>query len=226
MLQSEFKSFVGGAEIPLRHGLTICELARLFVSEMQINVDLHCISMTGWRRSMGWQETCLRWIWPSPNMPTATTAWLYPGQVLLEGTNLSEGRGTTRPFEVVGAPFLDPDAWLAELSHFEHPGLRLRATRFVPVFDKWQGASCGGIDLIVEQPEMVRSVATTVAIMLTAKQLAPTEFAWLDPPYEYEYRQLPINILFGDDILANFAAKLSPAKSIELSRLGRDVGLG
>ncbi len=197
VLASNLKSFVGGHEIPLRHALTIGELAQLLVAECQLDVELVVVPMLGWERQMQFPETGLRWQWPSPNMPAVTTALVYPGQVLLEGTNLSEGRGTTRPFEVVGAPFLDPWQWMPELERFPLPGLKLRPIRFVPTFDKWMGESCGGIDLQIIEPSDVRSVGTTLALLATAAKLAPDQFRWLPPPYEYEMVKPPIDILFG-----------------------------
>jgi uncharacterized protein YbbC (DUF1343 family) len=197
VLNASFRSFVGNAAIPLRHGLTLGELARLFNAEERINADLHVVPMEGWRRSMLWPDTGRTWVWPSPNMQRFETAVVYPGQVLLEGTNISEGRGTTLPFEVAGAPYLNPHEFVRELERFEHPGLRLRPLRFLPTFDKWLGKSCGGVALQVVDPPSVRSVATTVALIAAARSLAPKIYRWLPPPYEYEYVKPPIDILFG-----------------------------
>lgn len=221
MLDPSLLSFVGGAEIPLRHGLTMAELARLFVAELDIDVDLHWVPMQGWQRKMFFGDSGRNWVWPSPNMPTQTTTYLYPGQVLLEGSNLSEGRGTTRPFEVVGAPFLDPHQWLRELSGLQLPGVCLRPTRFVPTFDKWAGESCGGIDIQVIDASAVRSVALTAALIATAKRLAASQFQWLDPPYEYEYERPPIDILFGNSRLREFVDQpgLPTITSIALTEL-------
>lgn len=205
ILLPEYRSFVGLAEIPLRHGLTICELAQLFVQELNLDLELHCVPMTGWRRCYYFDDLNRNWIWPSPNMQTPTTSYVYPGQVLLEGTNLSEGRGTTRPFEVVGAPYLDPDQWCQELSRYEFPGLVLRPCRFQPTFDKWAGQSCGGIDIQVRDVTQVRSVELTVAIIVSAARLAGEQFAWLPPPYEYEFEKQPIDILFGNPRLRQVA---------------------
>lgn len=199
-LEIEFASFVGGASIPLRHGLTIAELASLFRQEFEINVELHWVAMEGWDRGSMFQETERSWLWPSPNMPTLATAIVYPGQVLLEGVNLSEGRGTTRPFEVVGAPFVDASHWLELLDGFPIEGARFLATRFQPTFDKWAGKSCQGIDIQVMDPRRFRSVTMTVALIATAAKLFP-EFEWLSPPYEYEYVKPPIDILYGSDRL-------------------------
>ncbi|MEZ6133711.1 MAG: DUF1343 domain-containing protein [Pirellulaceae bacterium] len=208
VLQPDFISFVGNACIPLRHGLTIAELAQFFTDTFAIAVDLHIVKMQGWHRGM-WFEECQRpWIWPSPNMPTLVTTVVYPGQVLLEGTQVSEGRGTTRPFEVVGAPYLDPRSLCAELRHISQPGLALLPLHFSPTFDKWAGHSCGGINLIVEAPSQVRSVRTTIAIMAAIARLAPDHFQWLPPPYEYEYNKLPIDILYGSPALRNYVEQV------------------
>lgn len=208
MLMPGYESFVGEHSIPLRHGLTMGELAKLLVAELHLDVELTVIPMLGWRSGMCFAETHRPWIWPSPNMPSLNTCWVYPGQVLLEGVNLSEGRGTTRPFELMGAPFLEPQRWLAELGCMEHPGLRLRPLRFRPTFDKFKGMSCGGVELQVLDPSAVRSVRTTVAAIATAALLAPEQFAWLDPPYEYEFEKPPIDILFGSPALRAYLERV------------------
>lgn len=197
LLQADFQSFVGGATIPLRHGLTLAELAVLLNAEQQIGAELHVVSMEGWRREMLFCDTGLPWVPPSPNMPRLETALVYPGQVLLEGTNLSEGRGTTVPFEVMGAPFIDPHVLARELASREHPGLRVRPLRFVPKYDKWQATSCGGIALHIVEPTKVQPVRFVIDLLATVFRLYPSEVAWLQPPYEYEYKKLPIEILYG-----------------------------
>ena len=159
------------------------------------------------------------WVWPSPNMPRLETALVYPGQVLLEGTNVSEGRGTTLPFEVCGAPFVDPHALLHELVQFDHPGLTLRPIRFVPTFDKWRGQSCGGVALHIVDPSAVRSVATTIALLACVRKLYPRDFAWLPPPYEYESVKPPIDILFGSPRLRQRLDQPSQLTSDEIRAL-------
>lgn len=201
VLAREYRSFVGGAEIPLRHGLTLGELARLLNDEQRIGARLEVVPMDGWRRDMLFSETGLAWVLPSPNMPRPETTLLYAGQVLLEGTNLSEGRGTTLPFEVVGAPYIDGKALAQELERFEHPGVALRPIRFVPTFDKWRGESCGGIAVHIANARLVRSVPLTVSILAAVKRLWPGQFEWLPPPYEYEREKMPIDILFGSSRL-------------------------
>jgi len=197
LLERGFESFVGGASIPLRHGLTLGELARLLNEEQKIGARLEIVPMAGWRREMLFEQTGRSWVMPSPNMPRTTTALLYPGGVLLEGTNLSEGRGTTTPFEVVGAPFIEPNRLLAVLATVRLPGLAPRPIRFVPTFDKWRGQSCSGTALHVVDASAVRSVAAMLHILAAVRRLWPRDFAWLPPPYEYENTKMPIDILFG-----------------------------
>ncbi len=201
MLQAGLESFVGNSLIPLRHGLTMGELSRLFQKRHAPDVELEVVPMHGWRREMLFSATGLPWVWPSPNMQRFETAVVYPGQVLLEGTNLSEGRGTTLPFEISGAPYIDPNRWCQALERFSFPGVVLRPLRFRPVWDKWAGESCGGVQIHVVGAEQVRSVALTVALLHTARALAPESLEWLPPPYEYEFEKLPIDILLGSQAL-------------------------
>src|SRR5262245_22456362 len=219
LLEAEYRSFVGGATIPLRHGLTLGELARLVNAEQHIGATLEVVQMSGWRRDMHFGETGRAWLSPSPNMPRVTSALLYPGQVLLEGTNLSEGRGTTLPFEVVGATFIDPAALARELSARELPGLAIRPIRFVPTFDKWRGQRCGGLTFHIVDPAAVRSVTATLQILATVRKLYSTEFAWLPPPYEYEREKLPIDILFGSSRLRETLLSESAASDATIKEL-------
>ena len=223
MLEKDFRSFVGGSEVPLRHGLTIGELARLLNSEERIDAELTVVPMGGWDRTMLFPDTGLPWVPPSPNMPRWQTALLYPGQVLLEGTSLSEGRGTTTPFEVIGAPALDPDQLLAAVRRDEHPGIALQAIRFQPTFDKWRRQICGGLAIHVLDAAAVRSVGLTITLIDVARQLAPDNFTWLQPPYEYEYKKPPIDILFGNDQLRN---RLNSDDSIDRDELTHLLSYG
>ena len=194
-----FASFVGLYPLPARHGLTIGELARRFVLEEGIRCDLTVARMRGWRRAMLWEDTGLPWVPPSPNMPTPDTARVYPGGCLIEGTNLSEGRGTTRPFEWVGAPYLDGHRYAEALDAMSLPGVRFRPARFVPTFHKWAGEVCGGVQIHVTDRRRFRPFRTGVAAITVARRLAPAEFRWKEPPYEFEHQRLPIDILFGTD---------------------------
>jgi uncharacterized protein YbbC (DUF1343 family) len=194
-----FASFVGLLPLAVRHGLTIGELARYAGSEHGIDCDLTVVPMQGWRRAMSWEDTGLPWVPPSPNMPTPDTARVYPGGCLIEGTNLSEGRGTTRPFEWIGAPYLDAHRYAAGLEDLELPGVRFRPARFVPTFHKWAGETCEGVQIHVTDRERFKPFLTSLAMIATARHAAPRAFAWKRPPYEFEHRRLPIDILCGTD---------------------------
>jgi uncharacterized protein YbbC (DUF1343 family) len=214
VLDPAFASFVGRAPLPMRHGLTIGELALYFNDAMGIGADLTVVRLTGWRRDMLWPETGPPWVAPSPNLPTFASALVYPGQVLLEGTNLSEGRGTTTPFEIVGAPFIDEFRLADALSSRLQAAacatqaeactpteVIFRPIRFRPTFDKWAGESCGGVMLHVTDPRVFRPYRTTLLLLAAIKRLWPQEFAWRPPPYEYETKKLPIDILSGSSRL-------------------------
>jgi uncharacterized protein YbbC (DUF1343 family) len=219
LLEPGYESFVGGATIPLRHGLTLGELSRLLNDEQRIGAELEVVPLLGWCRDMHFGDTGRAWVAPSPNMPRVTTATLYPGQVLLEGTNLSEGRGTTLPFELVGAPFIDPHELVRELAACDLPGLGVRPIRFVPTFDKWRGQRCGGVALHIVEPAAVRSVETTLQILAAIRRLYPSDFAWLPPPYEYEREKMPIDILFGSSRLREARMSELAASDATIKRL-------
>lgn len=195
-LPEDHFSFVGLASVPMRHGLTLAELARWMNRE--VGADLHVVPMGGWLRDQGFARTDLRWVPPSPNLPRLEGVLVYPGQVLLEGTNLSEGRGTTTPFEVCGAPFVDPFALRDALGEQRLPGVFFRPIRFEPTFHKWSGRSCGGLFLHVTDPVAFRPYLTTAVLLATIQGLWPGRLQWRPPPYEYEYRRLPIDVLSGD----------------------------
>lgn len=199
VLQEGFESFVGLHPVPLRHGLTCGELARWLNDERGIGCALDVVACDGWRRAMQWEDTGLPWVLPSPNLPTPDSCRAYPGMVLLEGTNLSEGRGTTRPFELFGAPFVDPEALAARLEGELDPGVRLRPCHFEPTFQKHAGRICGGAQLHVLDVGRFRPVRTAVAILAAVRALAGDELRWREPPYEYETEKPPIDILWGHD---------------------------
>lgn len=219
LLVEGFQSFVGGATIPMRHALTLGELALLLNSEQSLGCDLTVVPLEGWRREMLFADTGLPWVAPSPNMPRRETTLVYPGQVLLEGTTLSEGRGTTQPFEVAGAPGLDPFLLCSELERREHPGLEMRPIWFRPTFDKHAGESCGGVALQVAEPRAVRSFRWTLGLFDAVRRVAPEALAWLPPPYEYERTRPPIDILFGSDLLRIRFADPTPLTPAELHAL-------
>lgn len=194
----EFLSFVGLWPLDIRHARTIGELALQFRREIGLDVDLYVLPMNGWVREMWWDDTGLPWIPPSPNMPTLDTATVYPGMCLLEGTNLSEGRGTTRPFEFFGAPWIpDEHDFAARLNALGLPGVRFREAVFEPAFQKHAGSVCRGAQLHVTDRSAFRPVRTGIDILRLVKDLCPDSFRWNDPPYEYEFEKLPIEILLG-----------------------------
>ncbi len=197
VLDPAFASFVGMAPVPMRHGLTIGELATWLRASRGLDVDLEVVAMGGWRRAMAFEQTGLPWVMPSPNLPTVDTAWVYPGMCLLEGTELSEGRGTTRPFEIFGAPFIDPDALARRLDAWRLPGAIFRPLHFQPTFQKHAGALCGGAQVHVTDRAIFRPCLTAVAILCAVRELWPRKLRWKQPPYEYETEKLPIDILAG-----------------------------
>jgi uncharacterized protein YbbC (DUF1343 family) len=201
MLEPGYESFVGLFPMPMRHGLTIGELALLFNDVFELGARLEVAPMEGWRREMYFDETGLPWVMPSPNMPTLDTAFVYPGAVLFEGTQLSEGRGTTRPFEQVGAPWIDAERLARSLNDLQLPGARFRPVHFEPTFHKFSGQTCGGCQLHVTDRDRFRPVLASVAWMRALREQAPARFTWRQPPYEYEHDKMPIDILAGSDRL-------------------------
>ncbi len=185
VLEPEYASFVGMFPIPLRHGMTLGELARLFNDAFGIGAQLHVVPVRGWQRDDAEPGHALPWVPPSPNMPTPDTALVYPGMVLLEGTNLSEGRGTTRPFETIGAPYIDADALAARMNALSLPGVRFCPVHFTPTFSKHAGASCAGVQLHVTDRDAFRPVRTALALLVAIRKLHPEQFKFLegDPPF-------------------------------------------
>jgi len=201
ILKETLRSFVGFAPIPMRHGMTMGELARFFNKERKISADLEVIPMQGYKRGDLFADTGLPWIPPSPNMLTPATAQVYPGQVLLEGTNLSEGRGTLRPFESFGAPFINPSLLRQKLEKRNLLGCRFQETSFTPQFDKWQGELCRGLEIQITDARAYKPYYTTLAILQEIMTAWPDQFSWSPPPYEYEFKRLPIDIITGDDAI-------------------------
>ncbi len=198
LLRPELASLVGPYPLPMRHGFTLGELARYYQVTQSLDCDLEVVPAAGWRRRDYFDATGLPWVLPSPNLPTLDAAIVYPGQVLLEGTNLSEGRGTTRPFELFGAPFLEPSRLQAALSAHELPGVILRPACFEPTFHKWAGELCRGFQLHVTDRGVYQPYFTTLALLQVIRELYPDQFAWRQPPYEYEKERLPFDLLTGD----------------------------
>jgi uncharacterized protein YbbC (DUF1343 family) len=215
-----YASFVGLHPLPARHGMTIGELATYLNVEHGLGCHLTVVPMRGWRRAMRWDATGVPWVAPSPNMPTPDTARVYPGGCLVEGTNLSEGRGTTRQFEWTGAPYLDAHRYAAALNAERLPGVHFRPARFVPTFHKWAGRVCGGIQIHVTDEARFKPYLTGIAVMAAARRLARGAFAWKRPPYEFERRLLPIDILHGTDTIRRALERGRPLAAIEASWRG------
>jgi uncharacterized protein YbbC (DUF1343 family) len=184
-LRPGFESFCGLHDLAVRHGMTVGELAVLFREERKLDLDLEVVPCRGWSRPAPFRETGLPWVLPSPNMPTPETALVYPGMCLLEGTNLSEGRGTTRPFELFGAPWLDAHRLAEDLSREDLPGAAFRPASFVPTFDKHARVRCHGVELVVRDPAALRPFRTGIAAVVHARAQDPERFAWRTEPYEF-----------------------------------------
>ncbi|MCP4292428.1 MAG: DUF1343 domain-containing protein [bacterium] len=197
VLDLEYKSFVGLAPIPMRHSLTIGEMALFFRHWAELEVELEVVTCKNLHRRSSFATNGLPWVFPSPNMPTLDTAFVYPGGCLLEGTQLSEGRGTTRPFEIFGAPYVDGRALADHLTSLKLPGATYRPLEFEPTFHKFAGQVCGGIQVHVQDRLKFESVLVYTAAISFIRQMWPDEFAWKEPPYEYETVKLPIDILAG-----------------------------
>jgi uncharacterized protein YbbC (DUF1343 family) len=201
VLERGFESFVGMYPIPMRHGMTIGELARLFNEEFALGAKLEVVAMQGWRREMYFDETGLTWIISSPNIPTFETTTVYPGGVLFEGTNVSEGRGTTRPFELLGAPWVVAERLAERMNRLELPGVFFRAVLFEPTFHKHAGKGCGGVQIHMLDRRTFRPVEAGVALMDGFRASDPGQFGWKPPPYEYEFEKMPIDCLAGSNTL-------------------------
>ena len=201
VLDPAFRSFIGLHPVPMRHGLTCGEMMTFLNAEFAIGADLDVIEVQGWRREWWLDETGLPWVMPSPNMATLATATVYPGTVLVEGTNLSGGRGTTHPFELIGAPFVDAYQFAERLNASGLPGVWFRPAWFRPVFDKWKDERCGGVQVHVTDRQCFRPFSVGLVILRVALELYPRMFRWREPPFEYEYEKLPIDILAGSDLI-------------------------
>jgi uncharacterized protein YbbC (DUF1343 family) len=217
LLTADCASFVGRYPIPMRHGLTIGELSLLFNNDFGIGCDLVVIPMKGWKRDMFYRDTGLPWIPPSPNMPSPVSAMVYPGQVLWEGTNVSEGRGATLPFEMFGAPFFDTKRILSTLGGNNLPGLTLRPIVFEPTFNKWSGSPCNGFQIHITDPYEFKPYFTTLLLLRAVIFQHNNMFQWKHPPYEYEFEKLPIDLIIGDKNLRQRIENLDEIYAIEES---------
>ena len=217
MLVRGFESFVGLYPLPMRHGMTIGELAQLFNEAFGIGADLEVIPMDGWTRGMYFDATGIPFVLPSPNIPTLDSCVVYPGTVLFEGTNLSEGRGTTRPFELLGAPWVDAERFAGGMNALAMPGVFYRPAVIEPTFHKHAQTSCGGCQIHVLDRETFQPVEAGVALIAAFRAADPDRFRWRDPPYEYEDTLLPIDILAGSAALREQIEGGMPARDIARS---------
>jgi len=223
LLSAGYESFVGLFPIPMRHGMTIGELAALFNQRFDLGATLEVVRMEGWRREMYADASNLPWVMPSPNMPTLETAVVYPGTVLFEGTMLSEGRGTTRPFELVGAPWIEAERFARDMNALGLPGAFFRPAVFEPTFQKHAKRTCGGCQIHVTDRAAFKPVLTGAALIQMFRQFDPQQFAWRQPPYEYEHDKLPIDILAGSDRLrGQIEAGVAPQRIAESWRDDED----
>lgn len=198
LLKPGHESFVGQFSIPMRHGMTVGELARLFNDHFGIGCELEVVEMKGWERAWFLDEVDTPWVMPSPNMPTVETALVFPGTVYLEGTEVSEGRGTTRPFELAGAPFIEPDGFAEHLNSYGLPGVYFRSTVFMPNFQKFSGQACGGVFVHVTNRDEFRPVITGVAVIKAVLDLYKDQFQWKQTAYEYEFDRNPFDVIAGN----------------------------
>ena len=195
----------------MRHGLTVGEISKFFNQTQGIGCDLMVIPMEGWKRSMYWPDTNLAWIPPSPNLPTPLSCMVYPGQVIYEGTNISEGRGTTLPFEQFGAPFLDTEA-IGQIAEKRIKGAHLRPVNFEPTSGKWQQQVCNGFHIHITSRENFSPYLASLQLMQLILKFHPDEFEFKPPPYEYEYERMPMDLILGSrDIREKLSEMKDPA---------------
>lgn len=221
LLEPGHESFVGMYPIPMRHGLTIAELARLFNEEFGIGCELEVVPMQGYKREFWFDDTDARWVIPSPNMPTVEAATVYPGMVMVEGTKFSEGRGTTRPFEISGAPYADAYQLAQHLNNLQLPGIHFRPHSFKPTFQKHVTELCHGVQLHVTDRETFKPVITGVALIKAMRDLYPNGFKWQQPPYEYIYDRLPFDVITGT---AKLRQQIEGGESVEEIAASWQVG--
>ena len=221
ILEPEFASFVGQFPLPTRHGMTVGELAQLFNDHFKIGCDLEVVPMNGWKREFWHDDTDAPWVLPSPNMPTLDSATVFPGTVHFEGTQVSEGRGTTKPFELIGAPYIDPDAYAQRLNDLGFGGVFFRSCVFQPAFQKHARVSCGGVQIHVLDREAFEPWSVGIAMVKLIHDMYPDEFRWKEPPYEYVYDKNPFDVISG-------TAKIREAfeKGIELEVIIEDSKAG
>lgn len=215
--EKEFTSFVGQFELPTRPGMTIGEMARMFNEHFGIGCELEVVEMRGWERAMWHEETGLPWVLPSPNIPTIDTCVVFPATVHLEGTELSEGRGTTMPFELNGAPYIDPYAWAETLRSFDFPGVAFREAYFQPTFSEFAGQTCGGVQLHITDRETFTPVVVGVAMVKTAYDMYLDDFQWRQNEYEYEFGKNAFDVVSGTDKIRRAIEAEKSVREVEVS---------
>lgn len=215
LLRDDFSSFVGRYPIPMRHGLTMGEFAKFINESFDIGCELEVIPMAGWERKMYFNHTGLPWIPPSPNLPSVSSVMVYPGQVIWEGTNISEGRGTTLPFEMFGAPYLNLDEIASSFGGTRFPGGVLRPVIFEPIFHKYAGQSCRGFHLHITDPYRFSPYRTSLKMLKAVRDHPGDGFAWKSPPYEYEWDKNPFDLITGDDQIRIRLERGDSVESIE-----------
>ena len=216
LVSEGYRSFVGRFPIPMRHGLTIGEISSMFNTTFNIGCALKIIPMKNWKRAMYFKDTGLEWIAPSPNLPTPVSAMVYPGQVIFEGTNISEGRGTTQPFELFGAPFMDTGKILSYMKN-KIPGAVLRPVCFQPTSGKWQGKVCHGFQIHIVSNADFKPYKTSLMLLQQIIKSHKDQFHWKKPPYEYEYKRLPIDLILGSLRLRKSITNMEDIDNIEKS---------
>ncbi|MEP7074160.1 MAG: DUF1343 domain-containing protein [Acidobacteriota bacterium] len=213
--EDAFKSFVGQFALPTRHGMTIGELAKMFNEHFGIGCELEVIEMQNWSRDMWGDECRLPWVLPSPNIPDVDTCVVFPATVHIEGTELSEGRGTTLPFFLNGAPFIDPKAWADELRKLDFPGVAFREAFFRPTFCEFAGETCGGVQIHVTDREMFKPVIVGIAMVKTVYDMYADKFQWRQNAYEYEFGKNPFDVICGTDKIRKQIEAGTPIREIE-----------
>lgn len=217
ILELGHESFVGMYQIPMRHGMTVGELAKLFNTNFELRCDLEVLTMDGWSREDFYDDTNAPWVMPSPNMPMVDTAVVFPGTVFFEGTQISEGRGTARPFEIIGANFINSKELSDVLNQLQLPGVTFRAIEFMPTFQKFSREICGGVFIHVTDREVFKPVITGVGMVKTIFDLYRDDFKWKNPPYEYVYDRNPFDVIAGTAKLREDFEKGTELKEIEKS---------
>lgn len=197
LLENDFTSFVGQFPMCTRHGMTMGELALMFNEAFQIGCDLDVIRVTGWDRKTHFDSWKRDWVYPSPNLPNYESTLTFPGTVHFEGTNISEGRGTTKPFEQIGAPFIDPDALATTMNKKKLPGVWFRPIFFQPTYQKWKDSVCGGVHIHITNKNQFRPFRAGIELLHAMVLQAPGKFEWKQPPYEYEHDRMPIDLIAG-----------------------------